>query len=393
MGVMGKANAGGGQIGNGEPFLSKDELIRYKTPLAITHIEYDRWGSRQFRNPRWVCVVSAWDEITHPIPESAYPADADVDQPGIITFGDSEVRKSQFGTGRDEQGNAIGLSAQLEDAKTQGVDWIGPVAVISSRAANGTPFKTLADVQLTDDGTVVVDARGFAVLEGAAEEAPTTNRRRAPAAQAPAAAAAPPAPTAVRQARRSTGQRARAAAAAAPTAPQVPAPAAAEAPSAPPRVGRRATAPVAAPAAPTAPAPAPAAATPRRRAAGAQQAQTSTAASPEAYERQSQQQAQREAAGPPAIDPRVRERTESVEVGTASATCPFCQIEIEGRLYPSNPEAFARFYAESARAFGWPELTDEQRAAGGQVIAHPNCPMLQQTVMLPYVMFTEEEAS
>lgn len=109
-----------------------------------------------------------------------------------------------------------------------------------------------------------------------------------------------------------------------------------------------------------------------------------------------QAQEQRAAAGPPAIDPRVRERTDAVEVGVASATCPFCNTEIEGRLYPSNPEAFARFYAESARTFGWPDLTPEQRAAGGQVIAHPNCPMLQQTVMLPYVELDEggeEEAS
>jgi hypothetical protein len=96
------------------------------------------------------------------------------------------------------------------------------------------------------------------------------------------------------------------------------------------------------------------------------------------------------ATAPSQVAPGVREVTE-VTTDEATATCPFCNTDITGRLYPSNPQAFARFYAESARAFGWPELTPEQLAAGGQVIAHPHCPMLQQTVMLPYVQFEEQD--
>jgi hypothetical protein len=80
----------------------------------------------------------------------------------------------------------------------------------------------------------------------------------------------------------------------------------------------------------------------------------------------------------------VRELTD-VNVDEATATCPFCNVEITGRLYPADAQRFALSYAESARAFGWPELTPEQAAAGGQVIPHPHCPMLQQTIMLPYV--------
>lgn len=395
MGVMSRANAGGGgQIANGEPFLNKDELIRYRTPLAITAIEYDRFGSRQYRNPRWVCTVEPWDSNI-PIPESAYPADQDADQPGIITFGDSEVRQNQFGTGRDEQGQPLGLAAQLEDAKAQGTGYIGPVAVISDRSNSGQPFKTLADVALDDQGNVVRDARGFPVLEGVPEPAP----RRAPApARAPAGSAAPPAAQPVQQARRSTGQRARAAAP--PPAPQVPPGPAQDVPvdqvpanQAPPRVRRARTA-ATAPAAPAAQPPAPPRAPARRAAAPTQQAnpaqpapQAPAAGSPEAYEAQQQRAARQTAPSGPA--PGVAERTE-VTVQEATAQCPFCNAEITGRLYPAAPDAFARFYAESARAFGWPELSDEQKAAGGQVIPHPNCPMLQQTVMLPYIEFVEE---
>lgn len=83
----------------------------------------------------------------------------------------------------------------------------------------------------------------------------------------------------------------------------------------------------------------------------------------------------------------MQERTETI--GEGSATCPFCQVEISGRLYPANAEGFARAYDESARVFGWPPLDAQQAAAGGQIVMHPNCPAIQRTITLPYVQFEE----
>lgn len=379
MGVMGRANTGlaGGNVGP-EPFLSKDELIRYKTPLAVRAVDYDRFGSSQYRTPRWVLTVEAWD-ANHPIPDSAYPADRDIEPAGLITFGDSEIRTAQFGPGRDPTDNTpIGLQAQLDDARAQGVDWIGPVAVISALSRTRQPFKTLADVQLDDQGNVVVDNRGFPILEGTAEPQPA--RLQAAAAVAPVQAAA-----------RSTGQRERARATQTPAASPEPAPAAAQ--TAPPRVGRPRK-PATAPAAAADGTPAQAAAAPARRRAPAQQAapapppaDPAAPAGAGAYEAQQQAQARREqlATGPA---PGVQERTETIAEG--SATCPFCQAEISGRLYPADGAGFARAYDESARVFGWPELDEQQKAAGGQVVPHPNCPVIQRTLMLPYIVYAEE---
>jgi len=379
MGVMGRANAalGGGAAGSGEPFLSKDELIRYKTPLAIRDIAYDPYGSSQYRTPRWVLTVEAWD-ANHPIPDSAYPADRDVEPAGLITFGASEIRNSQFGDGREQDGTPIGLGSQLEDARAQGVEWIGPVAVISALSNKRQPFKTLADVQLDQAGNVVVDNRGFPILEGLPEQQPVRTR---------AAAAGPPPVAAAGQ---STGQRQRRATRAAQTPPAPPdnPPAAAAAPVRVPRGPRTPATGAAAPAAQPAAPPPPAA---RRRAAPAQQAaptvppsDVAAPAGAAAYEAQQQRAAAAHPVGPA---PGVQERTETIDEG--GATCPFCHVEIRGRLYPANAEGFARAYDESARVFGWPPLDAQQAAAGGQIVMHPNCPAIQRTITLPYVTFEE----
>lgn len=379
MGVMGRANQGlgGGGAGTGEPYLSKDALIRYKTPLAIRDIAYDRFGSSQYRTPRWILTVEAWD-ANHPIPDEAYPADRDIEPAGLITFGDSEIRTAQFGDQREQDGTPIGLLAQLQDARGQGVDWIGPVAVVSALSKTRQPFKTLADVKLDDMGNVVTDGRGFPVLEGAPEAQPARQ-------QAPGRQQAAPAP--VQEARRSTGQRQRRAAQTAQEPPPSPAPAAAAAP----RVPRAPQTPATAPAAQTAQPPAPPAPAARRRAAPAQQpvstvppADTAAPAGAGAYEAQQQAEARRQPVGPA---PGVQERTETVNEG--EATCPFCQQQIQGRLYPADGPGFARAYDESARVFGWPALDAQTAAAGGQIIMHPNCPMIQRTITLPYVQFEE----
>lgn len=363
MGVMGQANQNIPGGGSGEPYLTKDELIRERTPLAITNVAFDARGSRAHPNPRWLVTVEAWDD-GFPIPERAYPADKVGEKAGLLSFNSNPTRDAQFES----------VQQQLEDMRAQGTDWIGPVAVISGKSANNLPFKTLADVKLLEDGTVVVDARGFPVIEG----------------EEPAPLAPPPVPAPRRGtvAQQSTGQRERTATRA--QAPATPAPAAPAAPTSAPRVSRGARTAATAPEPETAPAAAAPAAAPRRQRAPRQQA-TPDAPAPSQTAAQHEATQRREAArdglatGP---GPGVQER---VELSEATSPCPFCGVEITGRTYPASPEAYVLFYSESAKAFGWPELTPEQRAAGGQSIPHPNCPVKQQTIMLPVVDFGDDE--
>lgn len=362
MGVMGQANQNIPGSGAGEPYLTKDELIRERTPLAITNVVFDPRGSRQHPNPRWLVTVEAWDD-NFQIPERAFAPDKVGEKAGLLSFNSNPTRDAQFES----------VQQQLEDMRAQGTEWIGPVAVIAGKSANNMPFKTLADVKLQPDGTIVTDSRGFPMIEGE-EPAPL-----------------PPAPVpAVRRgtvAQQSTGQRERAAAA--PQTPATTSQAAQTAPTAAPRVSRSARKPATAPEPPAAPAAATPAAAPRRQRAPRQEPTpdapppSQTAAQHEATQRR---EATRDglAAGP---GPGVQER---VELSEATAPCPHCGVDITGRTYPASPEAFAVFYSESAKVFGWPDLTPEQKAAGGQSIPHPNCPVLQRTIMLPVVEFAED---
>jgi hypothetical protein len=75
-----------------------------------------------------------------------------------------------------------------------------------------------------------------------------------------------------------------------------------------------------------------------------------------AYEAQQQAAAQAEATGPA---PEVQQVTQTVPM--ASAECPHCHTEIgPNRVYPA--------------------------AGGGYVIMHANCPVKQDTVILPVVL-------
>lgn len=303
MGVMGRANQ---KLGGGGDWLDKDELIRTRVPLAIVGCDYDPHGTSKFPNPSWVISVEPWEPDKFPGPS------------GKIRFGNLPTRQAQFED----------IAAQLEEAQSTNVGYIGPVAVVSGTAKSGNRFKTLADVLFDEaTGDLLLDGRGFPRIDGEEPE-PTPP----PAAAAPAPGPRRPTGSVAAQ---STGQRERAAA---------PAPAAQAAPAAAPAAAK--------------PEPAPEAATPapaRRR--GRPAAAAADPAAPvSSYEASQQAQASTEPVGPPPGQPEVAQ-----VIPMATAMCPFCQTEVgPNRVYPAQ--------------------------GGGHVIMHAHCPVKQDTVILPVTL-------
>lgn len=279
MGVMNRANKhlGGGDYITGP---QKDDLIRFRTPMAIVNVDYDATGSSQYPGARWLISIEPWEAEKFPCPT------------GVLSFKNNPSRQGQF---EDVQN-------QLEESKAQDppVPYIGPVALISiPNKRGGNPIKTLADVLFDEtSGAILLDPRGFPRIDGEVEPPP-------PPAPAPTPTPAPTGP------RRPTGQTQ--------AAPQAPA------------------APAAAPAVPAAqqPEPAPEAATPAPARRGRRPAAQAAAPAGPASSYEAQQLAQEAAtpvSGPPPGQPEIAQ-----VIPMATAVCPYCKVEIgPNRVYPAQ---------------------------------------------------------